>query len=215
MEFVRTAADSAFQGKPLWRPSLRLPETLPENLQTAPGVDRYDTTVDRHETFNMQKVSPMFGLMLVFALRCAQGQDLLAMKACTRLGDDAARLSCYDAAMGVSKSPSGAGKPQPAPPAETGSTQPQAKFGDDGRLHSVAKTSLPKNLSAQVREVRLLPAGLYRLTLDNGQVWDTTQADSALAFKANEAVTISRGLLGSYKISLAGHNTSVSAVRKQ
>jgi tRNA-dihydrouridine synthase len=72
-----------------------------------------------------------------------------------------------------------------------------------------------KPQSAQVREVMLLPAGLYRLTLDNGQVWDTTEADSALAFKANDAVTISRRVLGGYEIFLAGHNTSVSAARKK
>jgi hypothetical protein len=74
---------------------------------------------------------------------------------------------------------------------------------------------LPKELSAQVREVAALPAGLYRLTLDNGQVWDTTQAASALTFKANDAVTITRGSLGSHQISLAGHSTGVSAIRKQ
>jgi hypothetical protein len=70
-------------------------------------------------------------------------------------------------------------------------------------------------LSAQVHEVMLLPAGLYRLTLDNGQVWDTTEADSALAFKANDAVTISRRVLGGYEIFLAGHNTGVSATRNK
>jgi hypothetical protein len=175
----------------------------------------HDTAADRHEILSMQKVAPAFGLALVFALKCAHGQDLQAAQACTRLGDDAARLSCYDAAMGVLKSASGAAKPQSAPPAEAVGTEPLAKFGDDGRLHTEAKTPLPKNLSAQVREVTLLPAGLYRLALDNGQVWDTTQAASALAFKANDAVTISRGLLGSHQISLAGHNTSVSVVRKQ
>ena len=164
-------------------------------------------TAKRHEILSMQKVAPAFGLALVFALKCAHGQDLQAAQACTRLGDDATRLSCYDAAMGVLKSAT--------PPAEAVATEPLAKFGDDGRLHTEAKTLLPKNLSAQVREVTLLPAGLYRLALDNGQVWDTTQAASALAFKANDAVTISRGLLGSHQISLAGHNTSVSVVRRQ
>jgi hypothetical protein len=131
---------------------------------------------------NMRKALPAFGLALVFVLGCAHGQDPQAAQACTWLDDDAARLSCYDAAMGMVK---GA---QPHP---------------------------PKNLSAQVREVMLLPAGLYRLTLDNGQVWDTTEADSALAFKANDAVTISRRVLGGYEIFLAGHNTSVSATRKK
>jgi hypothetical protein len=127
----------------------------------------------------MRDYPPAFCLALAFVLRYAHGQDLQAAQACTRLDDDAARLSCYDAAMGV------------------------------------RKPTVPKNLSAQVREVTILATGLYRLTLDNGQVWDTTQADSALAFKANDAVTISRRVLGGYEISLAGHNTSVSATRKQ
>jgi hypothetical protein len=175
----------------------------------------YDTAADRHEMFSTRKIAPAFGLALVFALGCAHGQDLQAALACTRLSDDAARLSCYDTAMGRLRSASGAAKPQSGPPAEAAGTEPQARFGDDGRLHTEAKTPVPKTLSAQVREVALLPAGLYRLTLDNGQVWDTTQADSALAFKAYDAVTISRGWLGGYQISLAGHNTSVSAARKQ
>lgn len=160
----------------------------------------YDTAADRHEIFSTRNAAPAFGLALVFALGCAHGQDLQAAQACTRLGDDAARLSCYDTAMGRLR-PVG--------------TEAQARLEDDGRPRTQAKSNLPKDLSAQVREVTSLPAGLYRLALDNGQVWDTTQADSALAFKANDAVTISRGLLGSHQISLAGHNTSVSVIRKQ
>jgi hypothetical protein len=175
----------------------------------------YDPAADRHEIVVTRKVAAAFGLALVFALGCARGQDLQAAQACTRLGDDAARLSCYDTAMGRLRSASGAAKAQSAPPTAAVDTETLANYGDDGRLHPEAKPSLPKNLSAQVREVTLLPAGLYRLALDNGQVWDTTQADSALAFKASDAVTISRGLLGRHQISLAGHNTSVSVVRKQ
>jgi hypothetical protein len=140
----------------------------------------------------MQKLSSAFSLAMIFALKCAQGQDLHAMQACTQLGDDTARLSCYDAAMGVAKS---------------------VKPGGDGRIHSEAKSE-PKNVSAQVREVAPLPAGLYRLTLDNGHVWETTQADTALTFMANDAIVLTRGWLSSYQISLAGHNTSVSATRK-
>ncbi len=82
-------------------------------------------------------------------------------------------------------------------------------------LHPDPKADLPKNLTAQVQQVTPLPNGLYRLTLDNGQVWRTTESDMALAFKANDTVIISRGVLGSYHISLAGHATSVSAKRVQ
>jgi hypothetical protein len=113
--------------------------------------------------------------------------------------------------------PLGAAKPpttgQAAQQSEVPKTEAAAKFGDDGRLHPHPKADLPKNLTAQVQHVAPLPTGLYRLTLDNGQVWSTTQADSSLAFKANDMVTISRLLLGGYEISLAGHNTSVSATR--
>jgi hypothetical protein len=163
----------------------------------------------------MRTVLPAFGLALVFVLGSAHGQDLQAAQACTRLDKDAARLSCYDAAMGRVKAALAAAKPQSAQTPDAVSTVPQAKFGDDGRFHTEAKPRPPKNLSAQVREVMLLPAGLYRLTLDNGQVWDTSEADSALAFKANDTVTISRRVLGGYEIFLAGHNTSVSATRKK
>lgn len=162
----------------------------------------------------MQKVSYVFSLALIFALNGAQAQDLQALRACTRLSDDAARVSCYDAAMGIVKSAPSAAKASSTSPAEA-LTPPPAQFGDDGRLHTKAETPLPKALSAQVREVAALPAGLYRLTLDNGQVWDTTQADSALVFNANDAITVSRGWLGGYQISLTGHTTSVSAARKQ
>jgi hypothetical protein len=99
--------------------------------------------------------------------------------------------------------------------AESIGPKAQANFGDVGRPNAKTESAVPKSLSAQVREVVPLPAGLYRLILDNGQVWDTTQADSALAFKTNDAITISRGWLGSYQVFLAGHNTGVSAVRKQ
>jgi hypothetical protein len=88
-----------------------------------------------------------------------------------------------------------------------------AKFGDDGRLHTDAKTDLPKSLTAQVRQVTPLANGLYRLTLDNGQVWTSTEADSALTFEVNDRVTISRMLWGRYEISLAGRTANVSATR--
>jgi hypothetical protein len=104
-------------------------------------------------------------------------------------------------------------KPPAAQQSGVGKTETSAKFGDNGQLHPESKADLPKNVTVQVQQVTPLPTGLYRLTLDNGQVWRTTQADWALAFKANDVVTISRMVLGGYEISLAGRSTSVSATR--
>jgi hypothetical protein len=154
----------------------------------------------------MRKIHSAAGLSFVLVLGCARGQDVKAVQACTRLSDDAARLSCYDAALGVIRAPI---------EQQSGAVEmdPLAKFGDDGRLHTGAKTNLPKNFTAQVRQVTPLANGLYQLTLDNGQVWTSTEADSALTFKLNDKVTISRMLLGRYEISLAGHAINVSARR--
>ena len=154
----------------------------------------------------MRKLSSAIGLSFVLALGCARGQDLKAAQACTRLVDDAARLSCYDAAFGVSKPPT-------AEQSGAGRTELQARFGDSGRLHPDSQADLPKSLTAHVQQVTPLAYGLYRLTLDNGQVWRTTQGDSALEFKANDMVTISRRVMGGYEISLTGRNASVNAAR--
>jgi hypothetical protein len=171
----------------------------------------------------MRRVSAVIGWVLALLACEAQGQDLKAVQACTRVGDDASRLACYDAALGVVK-PSAAkpsiaqpsvAQPPVAKPPSPGKTDAQAKFGDNGALHPVPKADLLKTLTAQVQQAAPLPNGLYRLTLDNGQVWHTTESDMALAFKANDKVVISRGVLGSYHIALAGHATSVSVKRVQ
>ncbi len=146
------------------------------------------------------------GLALVLTIGSARSRDLKPAQACTRLNDDASRLACYDAALGYPKSPA-------AQSSRTDKTAPLANFGDNGLLHPDAKANLPKSMTVQVGQVTSLAYGLFQLTLDNGQVWRTTQADSALAFKANDTVTISRRVLGGYEISLAGRNLSVNATR--
>ena len=56
---------------------------------------------------------------------------------------------------------------------------------------------------------------MYRLTMENGQVWETKQADWTLDFKSGDAVTISRMMFDSYQISLTGRGTSVGVKRLQ
>jgi hypothetical protein len=129
-----------------------------------------------------------------------------AAQACTRLGDDASRLSCYDAAFGVSKPPA-------AEHTGVAKTEPLARFGDSGALHPNSQTDLPKSITVHIQQATPLAYGLYRLTLENGQVWRTSQGDSALEFKANDMVTISRRVMGGYEVSLTGRNASVNATR--
>src|SRR5450755_4729153 len=88
--------------------------------------------------------------------------------------------ACYDAAFVVT----------PPPVA--------AQFGDNEHLQKqrAPKVELPKSLELTVKSVQPLLQGLYRLTLENGQIWETRQAEWSLVFKASDVVTISRLPLG-------------------
>jgi hypothetical protein len=72
---------------------------------------------------------------------------------------------------------------------------------------------LPKNVSATVTNAVALPQGRYRLTLDNGQIWETHDADWSLAFKSSDAVTITRMAMGGYQLSMTGRGPSVGVKR--
>ena len=146
---------------------------------------------------------------------------------CTRIAEDAARLSCYDAAHGraaVGRAAVGATPPDRPQASQTplpasGIAAPDAvdKFGDYGQLargHQ-AKSEVPKRVTAQITTLSTLPNGLFRFTLDNQQTWQTMQADWALDFKAGDRVLITRLPLGGYQVSVAGYNRSVSAKRTQ
>jgi hypothetical protein len=157
----------------------------------------------------------------------AGAPETRAAGACTRIVADAARLACYDATFG--RTASGAATPDrppasPAappsttfPPPVSGAASPDAvgKFGDYGQLPQDrrAKSDVPKNVTAQITQLSSLPNGLFRLTLDNQQSWQTTQADWALNFKAGDRVLITRLPLGGYQVSVAGDNRSVGAKR--
>lgn len=150
-------------------------------------------------------------LVVAFSMCDAHAQDFAAARACTRLSDNAARLACYDAAFGLVESPGG--KLQNEHPSGAVKSDPVAKFGDNGQLHHESKADVPKSLTGQVEQVAALANSLYRLTLNNGQIWQTTQANWTVDFKAGDTVTISRLPLGGYQISLAGQNQSCSAKR--
>jgi hypothetical protein len=144
-----------------------------------------------------------------------------APEACTRIAADAARLSCYDTAFGRAAFGATVRDRPPAspaaPPPISSVAPPDAvdKFGDYGQLarDHQAKSDVPKRVTGQITQLSALPNGLFRLTLDNQQSWQTTQADWALDFKAGDRVQITRLPLGGYQVSVEGNNRSVDARR--
>lgn len=77
------------------------------------------------------------------------------------------------------------------------------------------KVDLPKTIDVTVARAVNLGQGLYRLTIDNEQVWETKEAYWNLEFKSSDMITISRLPLGGYQISMAGKGRSVAARRIQ
>ena len=168
-------------------------------------------------------------LFCVMACHAASAwpEDLAAARACVQLAGTAARLACYDAAFAAQ--PGSPANPAPsastaspaatAPPIASASTaasaSPAASFGDNGQLQQQlkAKAKLPKELQFKVQTAVPIGRGLYRLTLENGQIWETRQADWALEFKSSDTVTISRMVFDTYQISLAGQGRSVGVKR--
>ena len=129
-------------------------------------------------------------------------------QSCVRIAANSARLACYDAAFGVAVA-----LPQPQKGASPPGTAPE--FGDRGQLHGEreVRESAPKRLDFKLKKAQKLAGGLYRLTLDNGQIWVTKEADWALDFNAGDAVTIQRMALGGYRVSHAGNGRDVTAAR--
>lgn len=163
-----------------------------------------------------------FGLCVMMAGTATA--DEISARSCTSIADKTARLACYDAALGVNPGPNST--KSEAPPRSPQTTLPphsavvekklpEDAFGDTGNLRGSEKPALPKRLTATVLSAVSLGQGLYRITLDNGQIWQTTQADGALDFHPSNSITISRMMLGNYLISLTGQGRTVSIKRIQ
>ncbi len=156
------------------------------------------------------------------------------VSACASVVDPTARLACYDAASGRAttapsvvpgKEPASAPTSVASSPATSSSTEgpprvsavspAEARFGDSGQLRgdAEARRSAPSQINAYIKHVVSLPNGRYLLTLDNDQVWQTTEADWAVEFNREDAVTIARLPTGGYQIALSGENRSLGVKR--
>jgi hypothetical protein len=154
--------------------------------------------------------------------------DETSARSCTGIADGAARLACYDAAFGrnqpqapraasTSSPPAAASVPPAAAAAAAAAKSPEQAFGDNGNLKSevATKPNPPKRITATVVSAAPFGRGLYRLKLNNDQVWETKENDFALDFSAGDSVTISRMIAGNYLISRTGQGRTVAVKRTE
>lgn len=152
-------------------------------------------------------------LVLVALSAGALARQPDAFDACAREQDPAQRLACFDretaARHATGQAPAAAtpGKPVSAPkPATTSAPIPSAnsdvgldarQLRKERRERGEAAPAPPAPIAARV--VRVIPRGPYisAFELDNGQIWEQSEAAKFSAMPRDE-VTIRHGALGSF-----------------
>jgi hypothetical protein len=132
-----------------------------------------------------------------------------AIAACRGQTDDAARLRCYDRAAGALADAAAKGSVVVVDREDVrktrrslfGFTLPKLPFfsGDN------SQDDQEEQISAKIASAGAIGHGLFRMRLEDGAMWETTEASSVISPpKAGNQVLIKRGPLGSYMIRIAG-----------
>jgi hypothetical protein len=140
-------------------------------------------------------------LLLASALAAPAGPDLLqTFTQCRSIGDNDARLACYDRAARAMDDARrkkdivvlDRQEVQKAKRSMFGFSLPSIKLFGDGDDDAQLK-----QLVGTLRSSTGLPGGLMRFTLDDGGMWETTE-QAMVRLREGDVVTIKAGTLGSY-----------------
>ncbi|MEJ1960292.1 MAG: hypothetical protein WDO56_01530 [Gammaproteobacteria bacterium] len=165
---------------------------------------------------------------VIVALGALAGSACFAQSTtdCSSVADDKSRLKCYDdqahlkkaaataATAAPTASPSVAMPAQSAGPATAHApakqpapaSSPPASGSSELGLERVRQkdpdaSKKPDQMVVRVKDVTTRARGEYRITMEDGQVWQETQHLDAEAPKVGESVTIKRAAFGSYFLS--------------
>jgi hypothetical protein len=145
------------------------------------------------------------------------------MAKCADIADAALRLKCFDEAVPRAKSALAA--PPPETPTKSGflewfgfsRPQPTTKPEDFGKPPPESLPGEINEVTANVLEFAKNPRGKSVFILENGQVWRQLDSDGTLVIDPPQGttmkVTIERGALGSYNLTIAGRNGLIKVFR--
>jgi hypothetical protein len=128
-----------------------------------------------------------------------------ALLACRSLTDATERLACFDreVAAPTNRSAPVAATPVAPPP------DPKKQFGlpevtvAKQEVAAGTRAADAAKIEAHITKLSQTPDGRVVVTLDNEQVWRQLLIEADLLMKPGDAVTISRGVLGSYWLQTA------------
>lgn len=130
---------------------------------------------------------------------------------CADLGEAAARLACFDREVAPLKVGSRGSKtvstpataPVQAPVSTAAPAAARPVLGEEQLRRSSEETAAKdaaETQQARITELRQLGADVYLVSLDNGQVWRHDNAALGAYLRVGDAVTISKGKLGTYRL---------------
>lgn len=160
------------------------------------------------------------------ASRAQTGDLRTELMHCLTFSGAVERLSCYDRlARGAGSGTLPAPTPQAQQMAAPRAPIPQTRAEPAAGPQNLGREELPRatppipgedRMTAQISDFQKDAAGRFTVALVNGQVWQQIAGDTGLAqYRPGrpQAVTISRGSLGSYDLRFEGRNVTFKVRR--
>jgi hypothetical protein len=147
---------------------------------------------------------PMAALALAGGTVLAAEAPLDRARQCATIQDSLQRLMCYDRVFAASAAaPAVAAPAAVVPVAPAQASGDTARFGAETLRRSEAERESeapPSSITATVRELRQTRPNVFRVSLDNGQIWQQMDMDSLFILSVGDTVQIDRGRLGGYRM---------------
>lgn len=144
-----------------------------------------------------------------------------ALAACRAIAADGERLACFDRAAAALLKAREAGEVvildregmRRAKRRVFGFQLPRLGLFGDGSDDDAKGEPEVKEIESALTRVNNIGNGLYALTLADGSQWQTTEGRTGFFPKADQAIRIEAGILGSYNAKLGGSSRSVKVKR--
>ena len=173
----------------------------------------------------MRWVVVVGAIALYAGVAAAQGVDADSLVRCAGIGEDARRLACYDEAVSrlgdrvraAEAKRRAEGQKIAKRRAEDEAKRAKDAFGAENvgpaKADEVHGARRPDELEAKVAEVLTSATGDAVFILDNGQMWRQDGGIQLPPIKAGEAVRLTRGAIGGYKLTIVRRGRSVTVKR--